>query len=305
MSKLLFNEQPLVIDKDLAALIGLNEAIVLQQIHYWLTINQNAKRNYFKGRYWTFNSVQEWQEQFPFWSYETVKRNLTKLRKSNILITDNFNELKIDRTLWYTINYDKLDSMKKDAESEKKTENVENSHWVNMTQCNRSNCSNALGHNDPMQRVTLTQPLPEITTEITKDLISQSINKEEGQIDRSNVKHIDKTFEEISKRLDIENVKSAYSQDIKLIEEIELIILDMYFSEYITIQGDRKPQTIVRKAITKLTYFHIEELISKYKELSTMTKIQNPKAYMQSMIYNIAFENELYVTNAVKYDLGY
>ncbi|MBW9630680.1 hypothetical protein FG978_15245 [Escherichia coli] len=33
---LLFAERPLVINTQLAMKIGLNEAIVLQQLHYWL-----------------------------------------------------------------------------------------------------------------------------------------------------------------------------------------------------------------------------------------------------------------------------
>ncbi|MDW9215749.1 hypothetical protein SE957_24245 [Escherichia coli] len=35
---LLFAERPLVINTQLAMKIGLNEAIVLQQLHYWLRI---------------------------------------------------------------------------------------------------------------------------------------------------------------------------------------------------------------------------------------------------------------------------
>src|SRR5690554_220537 len=102
MSKLLFNEQPLVIDKELAKLIGLNEAIVLQQIHYWLEINKKADKNFKDERYWTYNSVKDWQEEFPFFSYDTVKRTLTKLREMGLLFTGNYNKLKTDRTLWYS-----------------------------------------------------------------------------------------------------------------------------------------------------------------------------------------------------------
>jgi len=40
MNKILFDEQPIVIDKVLARKIGLNEAIVIQQVHYWLKINE-------------------------------------------------------------------------------------------------------------------------------------------------------------------------------------------------------------------------------------------------------------------------
>lgn len=119
MSKLLFNEQPLVIDKQLATLIGLNEAMVLQQIHYWVEINKKADKNFHEGKYWTYNSIEDWHKEFPFWSESTVKRILAKLRKSNLLITGNFNKQRRDRTLWYTINYEILEKIAEEAEGGK------------------------------------------------------------------------------------------------------------------------------------------------------------------------------------------
>lgn len=75
----------------------------------------------------------------------------------------------------------------------------------------------------------------------------------------------------------------------------------MYFNAYTIIQGKRQPQQIVRSALMKLTYWHIDALITKFIEVSTTTKIKSPKAYLQAMIYNIAFENELAIKNELKY----
>ena len=74
-SELLMTEEPLIINKKLAAIIGLNESIIVQQIEYWININKKAdkKDNYKDGFFWTYNSVKKWTEQFPFWSKETVK----------------------------------------------------------------------------------------------------------------------------------------------------------------------------------------------------------------------------------------
>ncbi|MDQ1000403.1 hypothetical protein QFZ28_000803 [Neobacillus niacini] len=41
MSTLLINEAPLMIVPSLAVKIGMNEAVVLQQIHYWLSISKH------------------------------------------------------------------------------------------------------------------------------------------------------------------------------------------------------------------------------------------------------------------------
>lgn len=103
-------------------------------------------------------------------------------------------------------------------------------------------------------------------------------------------------FEE---RLSFGDLRRSHRQD-KSLDEIELNILEMYFNEYTTIKGEKKPQGIVRSALMKLTYWHIEEILIKYKNLTV--KITNPKAYMQTMIYNIAFESDLAITNQVQHD---
>ncbi len=109
MSKLLLNEQPLLVMPQLAEKIGLNESIILQQIHYWNEINRKAKHNFKDGYYWTFNSYNDWLKQFPFWSESTIKRAIYKIEKLGLIICGNYNRLKIDRTKWYRINYDVLE----------------------------------------------------------------------------------------------------------------------------------------------------------------------------------------------------
>ncbi|EAF7332740.1 conserved phage C-terminal domain-containing protein [Listeria monocytogenes] len=107
-SNLLINDYPLQVLPSLAKEIGLNEAIVLQQIHYWL----NKKQNLRDGRYWTYRSIQKWQEEnFSFWSMNTVKRTFTSLREKKLLITGNYNLKKFDKTVWYSIDYERLEVM--------------------------------------------------------------------------------------------------------------------------------------------------------------------------------------------------
>lgn len=101
----LLNEYPLIILPSLAKLIGLNEAIVLQQLHYWICHNADKNRNFKDGHYWTYNSYKEWEKEFPFWSSSTIKRTFTSLEKQNLVISANYNKLKIDKTKWYTIDY--------------------------------------------------------------------------------------------------------------------------------------------------------------------------------------------------------
>ena len=146
----LFNENPVVIDRELATVIGLNEAIILQQMQYWIKKSEHK----FDGKVWVYNSVSQWKKQFPFWSESTIDRTIRSLDKLGLLFIGNYNRDRRDRTKWYSINYSQLDSIMKNAFSQN-------------DECNLSNCDNAISQDDPMQDVNLTKPLPKITTEIT------------------------------------------------------------------------------------------------------------------------------------------
>ncbi|WP_312109302.1 conserved phage C-terminal domain-containing protein [Pantoea septica] len=100
---LLLKVKPLVISPVLACRIGLNEAIVLQQICYWLEDTNSGVDH--DGRRWVYNTIDEWNEQFPFWSSDTVKRALTSLKKSGLIYVEQLKKSQHDRTNFYAINH--------------------------------------------------------------------------------------------------------------------------------------------------------------------------------------------------------
>ena len=95
-------------------------------------------------------------------------------------------------------------------------------------------------------------------------------------------------------------MKFSHSAEKKLIDEIELNIYEMYFNDFTVVQGSKQPREIVRNALMKLTYWHIDALIVKFLEVSCNTRVKNLKGYIQAMIYNIAYENELSLQNELK-----
>lgn len=141
---LLFAREPIVVNKDLACAIGLNEAVVLQQVNYWLQKSNHE----IDGKVWVYNSMNAWQDQFPFWSYDTVKRIFSSLVKDNLLISGNYNKSKMDKTKWYTINFSRLGEIEQSI---------------------GANCPNGEGQYDPMDWGNMTQPIPEITQETTAE----------------------------------------------------------------------------------------------------------------------------------------
>lgn len=149
MSNLLIDDYPILVLPGLASEIGLNEAIVLQQMHYWL---KKSNHNY-DGRRWIYNSFPEWQKHFPFWSVMTIKRAVYSLEKQNLLYVGNYNKAKFDKTKWYSINYEKLEGMKRPS-------------YQNDT-TNVSKRNDGVYQND----TTNTRDYTEITTETTNNNI--------------------------------------------------------------------------------------------------------------------------------------
>lgn len=149
MSNLLIDDYPILVLPTLATEIGLNEAIVLQQMHYWL---KKSNHNY-DGRRWIYNSFPEWQKHFPFWSVMTIKRAVYSLEKQNLLYVGNYNKAKFDKTKWYSINYEKLEGMKRPS-------------YQNDT-TNVSKRNDGVYQND----TTNTRDYTEITTETTNNNI--------------------------------------------------------------------------------------------------------------------------------------
>ena len=99
----LVNMPTYLFETKLAAEVGLNEAIILQRLHFWLS-RTDAGKTVGEVR-WIYNTLDQWHEQFPFWSLMTVRRTLESLREKKLIFVSNLNRMKRDKTLWYTINY--------------------------------------------------------------------------------------------------------------------------------------------------------------------------------------------------------
>lgn len=88
---------------DLAAKYGIEEAIILENLAFWIKKNGKNGKNFVEGEYWTYNSATAFQELFPYMGIKKIQRSLAKLEDAGVLKSSNFNKLKIDKTKWYTI----------------------------------------------------------------------------------------------------------------------------------------------------------------------------------------------------------
>lgn len=92
-----------IFDTDIAEKYGVNSAIILQNIGYWIKQNEANQINYFDGNYWTFNSRRAYQKLFPYMSKRQIETAFEKLINEGLIITGNYNKIAYDRTLWYAL----------------------------------------------------------------------------------------------------------------------------------------------------------------------------------------------------------
>ena len=83
---------------------GLVEAIVLNNIHFWVVHNVADRKNFYDDRTWTYNSIRMYSELFPYLGSKQIRNALGFLIELEILLKANYNKAGYDKTLWYAFN---------------------------------------------------------------------------------------------------------------------------------------------------------------------------------------------------------
>lgn len=91
-------------DIEIAEAYGLNEAIILNNIRFWVIHNEANGTNYHDGRHWTYNSMKAFEKLFPYMKPFAIRTALKALEENGLIITGNYNKSSYDRTKWYTLS---------------------------------------------------------------------------------------------------------------------------------------------------------------------------------------------------------
>ena len=89
---------------EIAKIYGIEEAIIIDNLFFWIIKNEANGKNFFEGRYWTFNSVKSYNKLFIYMTESKIYRILNKLVSKDIIIKDNFNDSAFDRKGWYAFS---------------------------------------------------------------------------------------------------------------------------------------------------------------------------------------------------------
>lgn len=112
-------------DTDVACAVGIEAAIIFNNIGHWVTHNRENDHNFYDGSYWTFNSTKAFEKQLPYMSYQKIGRALLKLEEMGLIISGHYNQSAFDKTKWYTLT--------ETGYSIYQNENIDLSNLINRT----------------------------------------------------------------------------------------------------------------------------------------------------------------------------
>lgn len=114
MSDLIINNKTLPVNEDVkpsgfshafdtgyAIAYGVDEAIMIKNFQFFITANANRGHNFYEGRFWTYDRLEDFLSHFPYWSVQSVRRILQSLINQKVLIKGDFNKSWSNRTVWY------------------------------------------------------------------------------------------------------------------------------------------------------------------------------------------------------------
>lgn len=87
----------------LAVQCGVDEAIMLKNIYFWVLKNQANNKSFHENKFWTYNSAKAFEALFPYWTEHQIRRILKSLLDQELIEKGSFNKVAYDRTNWYTL----------------------------------------------------------------------------------------------------------------------------------------------------------------------------------------------------------
>ena len=86
---------------EIAQEYGLVEAIILNNLWFWVKKNEANETHFHDGEYWTYNSIKAMEILHPYLTEKKIRNAINHLKNEGIIIIGNYNKSPYDRTAWY------------------------------------------------------------------------------------------------------------------------------------------------------------------------------------------------------------
>ena len=315
----LYNDKPVVLNPNLLLMLDgdANLAVILQQCHYWININkQNAEmgltniNTYYDECFWLFRTYEEWEMEIYWIDLRTIKRKIKKLEDMGLLISNNFNKLNLDRTKWYTINYDKLAELEKQfaTKLQEKMLKIEKRKQKNKEYKQNKpigDTSKQCKENSIFESDKLTQSLKcQVVTFDSDNLtlpIQENNYKENNYIQENNISQ--SVIDNQIFKIEMTDGQTNYTQNFKIEiknndNELNNLVVDIandLLSNQKTITVDNKKirindLIIELKKLDKDNLIKLIDYVAKKFESNNNDNIKNKNKYIASIFANAVFE---------------
>jgi hypothetical protein len=130
-------------DPEIAGRVGVNAAVIYQNVLFWCAHNAANDKHIHEGLAWTYNSLEAFDQLFPYLTKNQIRTAIKKLESEGLLKRGNFNKAGYDRTTWYAAINPQFSAM-----------------------CEKSQMDVGKSTNGCVKKHT---PIPDINTDITAD----------------------------------------------------------------------------------------------------------------------------------------
>lgn len=83
--------------------VGVNAAIILGHLEFFMRHNADNDRNFRDGRYWTYESRKSMAKRYPYLSDKQIRTALKRLEDGGYIVSGCYNKTAYDRTKWYSV----------------------------------------------------------------------------------------------------------------------------------------------------------------------------------------------------------
>lgn len=205
---------------ELAKEYGILEAVLLNNLQFWIEKNRANGTNFHDGHYWTYNSAKAFSELFPYASQKQIRKALQNLIGEGIIQTGNYNKNPYDRTLWYsftekgnrifqTVN---LDLPKMENGNDLDGQPIPNNKTDNKTDNKLKESKKEESNNTQNQQVETSEELKEMQKEIEQLKAENEKLKTKKEKPKKQTKSYDEQIAEYTGNEELQNALKAFVQ---------------------------------------------------------------------------------------------
>lgn len=144
---------------------GIECAILIHHMQFWIGQNQRMGRNFNDGRTWMYQTQKEIAAIYPYWSESMIQRFIKKLIDFGVIIKGNYNQTPFDRTVWYAFkNEEKFTILRNRIMEDTETHNEIMQNRI-MRSCDSEECIDTDIKTDTQQMSVVGEDPPSVVVE--------------------------------------------------------------------------------------------------------------------------------------------